>query len=122
MQYNYKQEYVADVLGSTQPEYSKLETGHRKIDSKTIKELCKLYDVGVDVLLKQNPSPHQLATELEMRLPGNTIIAHDTLTKILDNYNTILENFTRQQQAQEKLIDKLLKEINKEIEDEESNE
>ncbi len=110
IQYNYKQAYVGDILGITQPEYSKLESGQRKIDSRFIKELCKLYDVNADILLKQNPTSQHLSTEHMIRMAGHPEISHDILAKIIDNYSSILENFTRQQHVQEKIIDKLMNE------------
>jgi transcriptional regulator with XRE-family HTH domain len=114
MEHSYKQEYVADILGITQPEYSKLESGLRKIDARIIKELCKLYDVTADVLLRQHPSIQQMAAASDPKqFPANNFPG-DVLHKILDNYNSILENFSRQQQVNEKIIDQLMKDKNKE--------
>lgn len=120
LQHHYKQEYVADILGIGQPEYSKLESGLRKIDNRIVKELCKLYDVEIDVLLKQNPSPLQLATEQELKLVNRSAMNNDVLNKLLDSYNTLLDNLARQQQSQEKMIDKLMRD--KEKEDQEPDE
>jgi transcriptional regulator with XRE-family HTH domain len=121
LQHSYKQEYVADLLGIGQPEYSKLETGLRKIDNRIVKELCKLYDVEIDVLLKQNTSPMQLASEQELRLAQTPAGNNDVLNKLLDSYNALLDNFARQQQTQEKMIDQLIKSQEKNDEDEEQN-
>jgi transcriptional regulator with XRE-family HTH domain len=120
LQHSYKQEYVADLLGIGQPEYSKIETGQRKIDNRMVKELCKLYDVEIDVLLKQNPTPLQLAAEHNLQFAANPAVNNDVLNKLLDSYNALLDNLARQQQTQEKMIDQLIKtkEKNDEAQDE----
>lgn len=49
--YNYTQDYVADVLGTTRQTYSHYETGKRKPNTATIYKLSALYHISVDDLL-----------------------------------------------------------------------
>lgn len=111
MQHNYKQEYVADILGISQPEYSKLETGARKIDPTYLGELCKLYDVTIDVLLRQNPMPVQLVNDMERMQTQHNVNQPDMLHKMLDNYSFLLDNYVKQQQTNEKIIEKLINDL-----------
>jgi transcriptional regulator with XRE-family HTH domain len=46
-----KQEYVADQLGISQPEYSRLENGFRKARLEDFKKLSQVYDVSINVLM-----------------------------------------------------------------------
>ena len=46
-----KQEFVADQLGISQPEYSRLENGFRKARLEDFKTLAKVYDVSINVLM-----------------------------------------------------------------------
>lgn len=55
LQHNYKQEYIAQVIGMTQPAYSKLESGLRKLNVYDIRNLCALYMVSSDELLSSQP-------------------------------------------------------------------
>jgi transcriptional regulator with XRE-family HTH domain len=110
IQNNYKQEYVADILGISQPEYSKIEGGSRRIDAFMITELCKLYDVKMDDLLKRDHSAmlHAMAGEPTLAgggygHPGN----HELLSKLMDNYTVLIENYMKQQQTTERIINHL---------------
>ena len=49
--YNYTQDYVAEVIGSTRQTYSHYETGRRKPSTETLYKLAGLYNVSVDDLL-----------------------------------------------------------------------
>ncbi len=52
---NYTQEYVAGVLGISQPAYSKIESGLTNINDETAVKLGKLYEVDKEVfMLGQN--------------------------------------------------------------------
>lgn len=110
IQNNYKQEYVADVLGISQPEYSKIESGSRRIDTKTLSELCKLYDVKVDELLRRDvPVVMQsVAGEpLGMVQAYGSPVHADLFSKLMDNYSVLVENYLKQQQTTERIINRL---------------
>jgi transcriptional regulator with XRE-family HTH domain len=52
---NYTQEYVAGVLGISQPAYSKIESGLTNINDETASKLAELYEVDKEVfMLGQN--------------------------------------------------------------------
>ena len=110
IQNNYKQEYVADILGISQPEYSKIEGGSRRIDAFMITELCKLYDVKMDDLLKRDHSAMLNAMAGEPTLAGGGYgqpVNHVLLTKLMDNYTVLIENYMKQQQTTERIINHL---------------
>lgn len=108
LQNNYKQEYVADILGLSQPEYSKLENGFRKVDMTTLRELCKLYDVEMEHLLSQQIQSIQLLTHPELAAGIQPQHNESVIQKLMDNYASLLENLVRQQQTHDKLIDRLI--------------
>ena len=49
--YNYTQDYVAEVIGSTRQTYSHYETGRRNPPTETLYKLAGLYNISVDDLL-----------------------------------------------------------------------
>lgn len=106
---NFKQEYVADVLGMSQPEYSKIETGSRRIEIAVLKELCKLYDVELEVLMRTQSTLEDLALEslgVSARLAQP--VNHEVMERLMDNYSSLLQNYITQQKMQEKIIDRLM--------------
>lgn len=112
MHNNYKQEYVADALGISQPEYSKLESGHRKLDAVIVRELCKLYDVASEVILQQSsmksPKPGNAYVRdhpamLQPR-PDLSHVPREVLDQMMYNYTHLLESYIHQQGVQEELI------------------
>jgi transcriptional regulator with XRE-family HTH domain len=116
LQNNFKQEYVSDAIGMSQPEYSKLESGHRKLDAFIIRNLCNLYDISSDVLLGSKASasgnarssnPHKSPTATTPPPPDYS--NNELLMKLMENHSYLLESYLRQQQLQQKMVDKLLK-------------
>ncbi|MBQ6805831.1 MAG: helix-turn-helix transcriptional regulator, partial [Lachnospiraceae bacterium] len=70
---NYRQEYIAQYLGTTQQTYSNYELGLREIPLHHIVKLSHLYQVSVDYLLGIN-SPYTGTTNLSMEyLDGVTL-------------------------------------------------
>lgn len=51
MKHNYRQEYIAEYLGTTQQTYSNYELGLREIPLHHIVKLSHLYQVSADYLL-----------------------------------------------------------------------
>ena len=110
VQNNYKQEFVADILGVSQPEYSKIENGTRRIDAFMITELGKLYDVKMEDLLKRDDPgmTHAMAGEPAMVGGGyGQTVNHELLSKLIDNYTVLIENYMKQQQTTERIINRL---------------
>lgn len=96
---NFKQEYVADQLGISQPEYSKIENGKRVPNADNLRRLCELYDVpasvffstehatrilGIRALLPETPSENQLK---------------DTIRNFLENHAKVQFNADRQEEV-----------------------
>jgi transcriptional regulator with XRE-family HTH domain len=109
LQNNYKQEYVADILGISQPEYSKIEGGMRRIDAFMITELCKLYDVKMDELLRRDvirPN-HAMASDSMGAAAYGQMPGTDLLVRLMDNYTVLLDNYVKQQQTTERIINRL---------------
>ena len=110
VQNGYKQEFLADILGISQPEYSKIENGSRRIDAFMINELCKLYDVKMDVLMRSVPV--QVVTDLpiaqeRMHPIYAGAVTPELLTKMLDNYAALVDNYLKQQQTTERMMERL---------------
>lgn len=51
MLFSYKQEYVAEVLGISQAEYSRLENGRRNARVEDFKKLAQIYKVSPSMLM-----------------------------------------------------------------------
>lgn len=78
--YNYRQEYIAQYLGTTQQTYSNYELGLREIPLHHIVKLSHLYEVSVDYLLSID-SPYMGTTNLSVEyLDG--ISLHDMVYDI----------------------------------------
>lgn len=112
---------MADTLGMSQPEYSKLEAGIRKLDAPIIKDLCSLYDISSEHLLHSRISladnPGVAYIRETMPSPKavkdfSDQVPHDVMMKMMENYSFLLESYLKQQEMQEKIIDKL---INKDV-------
>jgi len=106
---NFKQEYVADVLGMSQPEYSKIETGARKIELAVLKELCKLYDVELEVVMRSQSTLEDIALEsMGMSTRFAQPVSQEVMERLMDNYSSLLQNFINQQKMQERIMEKLM--------------
>lgn len=119
LQNNFKQEYVADAIGMSQPEYSKLESGQRKLDAFNIRNLCNLYDISSDDLIGSKPSksasgnarssnPHK--GTISHSVPPPDYANNELLMKLMENHSFLLESYLKQQQLQQKMVRKLLNE------------
>ena len=107
IQNNYKQEYVADILGVSQPEYSKIETGGRRLDAFIITELCKLYDVKMDDLLNRHIPMPSTAGEPNLKANYGSHESNELLARLMQNYTALIENYVKQQQTTERIINRL---------------
>ena len=54
---DYKQEYIASIIGVKQNAYSQYETGKRQIPVEALIKLANLYDVSVDYILNRTDNP-----------------------------------------------------------------
>jgi transcriptional regulator with XRE-family HTH domain len=48
---NYTQDYMSEKLGISQNTYSKIETGHTKLDTERLKDIAKILEVPVESIL-----------------------------------------------------------------------
>lgn len=64
-QHNYRQEYIAKYLGTTQQTYSNYELGLREIPLHHIVKLSHLYEVSTDYLLSIDV-PYSGTTDLSL--------------------------------------------------------
>lgn len=60
---NWKQTAVAEMLGTRQPYYSKVESGENKMPKHWPKELAKIYGVSPAVFLSEPPEIASLMIE-----------------------------------------------------------
>ena len=58
MLYSFKQEYIADQLGISQSEYSRLENGQRYVKIDDFKKLAQLYRVTPALLMVSEAYAH----------------------------------------------------------------
>ncbi|MBQ8395100.1 MAG: helix-turn-helix transcriptional regulator [Clostridia bacterium] len=54
---DYKQEYIASIIGVKQNAYSQYETGKRQIPVEALIKLANFYDVSVDYILNRTDNP-----------------------------------------------------------------
>lgn len=100
--HNYRQEYIAKYLGTTQQTYSNYELGLRKIPLHHIVKLSHLYQVSTDYLLSID-SPYTGTTNLSQEyLDGMTL--HDIvfdIQKLDEDKRKSLAQFVRFLNSQE---------------------
>ncbi|WP_295794698.1 helix-turn-helix transcriptional regulator [Mucilaginibacter sp.] len=52
----YSQEYVAGILGMTQPSYSRIETNQTKLDTGTLEKLAEILEVSPADIMSTEPT------------------------------------------------------------------
>lgn len=87
MLYSYKQEYIADQLGISQSEYSRLENGQRHVKIDDFKKLAHLYRVTPALLMVSEAYAH---IDVE-KIKAEVIEETNALTKKMMEENTILK-------------------------------
>ncbi len=110
MLHDLKQEYVADQLGISQPEYSRLENGFRKARLQDFKKLSKIYDVHMNVLMvHENESPY----DNPKRKNTTSLKPHDDqINLLLDQHAQILQFLKQSNIDSIQIIQKLIPNIN----------
>jgi transcriptional regulator with XRE-family HTH domain len=104
---DFKQEYVAEFLGMSQPEYSRLETGARSPRAAEIQQLAALYGVRSDQIMQQEIST-ELHSGMTRPFRRSDAIPRDIVDKLIDNNGELLRTVLEQQQKSERLIEKLM--------------
>jgi len=103
---DYKQEYVADVLSISQPEYSKLENGKRSPSATDLKQLAQLYTVTVESLLETAEKPGDIRTVEVQR--SRELVPRDMVDSLMSNYTHLMNNYLDQQARQQQVMDTIL--------------
>jgi transcriptional regulator with XRE-family HTH domain len=104
---DYKQEYVANYLGMSQPEYSRLETGMRSVRAEDIHKLSQLYSVRPDQLL-QIDNAKEFSTNSNKASRRGDAVPRDIVDKLVENNTTLLKSVMEYQAKTERIIDKLI--------------
>ena len=86
-----KQEYIADQLGISQPEYSRLENGFRKVRLEDFKKLSKIYDVHINILMTRE-AEYDYEPKSKKKASTTTPSFQDVqITQLLDQHAQILQ-------------------------------
>jgi transcriptional regulator with XRE-family HTH domain len=88
MLYSFKQEYIADQLGISQSEYSRLENGQRHVKIDDFKKLAQLYRVTPALLMVSEAYAH---VDVE-KIKAEVIEETNAITKRMMEENAILQS------------------------------
>ncbi len=88
MLYSFKQEYIADQLGISQSEYSRLENGQRHVKIEDFKKLASLYRVTPSLLMVSEAYAH---VDVE-KIKAEVIEETNAITKRMMEENAILQS------------------------------
>lgn len=104
---DFKQEYVANFLGMSQPEYSRLESGARTARAQELQKLAQLYGIRVDQIL-QNDVNVELSTVSSKPFRRNDAVPRDIVDRLLENNDELLKSLLEHQTKSERIIDRLM--------------
>ena len=104
---DFKQEYVANFLGMSQPEYSRLESGARAAKAQELQKLAHLYGIRVDQIL-QNDVNVELSTVSSKPFRRNDAVPRDIVDRLLENNDELLKSLLEHQTKSERIIDRLI--------------
>jgi transcriptional regulator with XRE-family HTH domain len=104
---DFKQEYVANYLGMSQPEYSRLESGARTAKAQELQKLAQLYGIRVDQIL-QNDVNVELSTISSKPFRRNDAVPRDIVDRLLENNDELLKSLLEHQTKSERIIDRLI--------------
>ncbi len=103
-----KQEYIADQLGISQPEYSRLENGFRKARLEDFKKLSKIYDVHINILMTREPE-YEYEPKPKKKASASTPSFQDVqITQLLDQHAQILQFLKQSNMDSIQIIQKLI--------------
>jgi transcriptional regulator with XRE-family HTH domain len=88
MLYSFKQEYIADQLGISQSEYSRLENGQRYVKIDDFKKLAQLYRVTPALLMVSEAYAH---VDVE-KIKAEVIEETNAITKRMMEENAVLQS------------------------------
>ena len=110
MLHNLKQEFVANHLNMSQPEYSRLENGLRDLKMEDLKLLSSLYGVNGNVFIPDAiaAEPKTDLSKGQMKRVNDLIPAAPYWTSLLNHHQELIETLLRSQSRNEVLLEKLL--------------
>jgi len=106
-----KQEYVADQLGMSQPEYSRMENGHRHARIEDFRKLGKMYDVSISsLMLKEQEVPYGSRQHSELNhMPNAQLSAH------LAQQEAMIAHLLQRQNQSEHYLREILRALGREV-------
>ncbi|MCC6599355.1 MAG: helix-turn-helix transcriptional regulator [Crocinitomicaceae bacterium] len=109
--HNLKQEYVAEQLNISQPEYSRLENGRREPRVEDFQCLSRLYGVSPGTFIP-NQEPSRSFAEPDtgnLPQPRNPTSHIPYWVGLLEHHQEIMNTLIKTQQRSEQLFDRLIK-------------
>jgi len=110
LMHNLKQEFVAEQLRISQPEYSRLENGLREPRVEDFQCLSKLYGVKPSTFIPDPNSNEPFFSEDGK--PNRSGLHHSSApiwVNILEQHQELMNNLVESQLRSEQLFDKLIK-------------
>ena len=101
-----KQEFIAEKLGISQPEYSRLECGFRKARLEDFKTLAKIYDVHINILMVRDQE--SVYDRPKKRPISPSILADEQIMSLLDQHAQILSFLKQSNIESQQIIQKLI--------------
>jgi transcriptional regulator with XRE-family HTH domain len=101
-----KQEFIAEKLGISQPEYSRLECGFRKARLEDFKTLAKIYDVHINILMVRDQET--VYDRPKKRPISPSILADEQIMSLLDQHAQILSFLKQSNIESQQIIQKLI--------------
>lgn len=103
--HDYKQEFVADQLGISQPEYSRLENGFRKARLEDFKKLSQVYDVSINLLMIREDEG---LYEKPKRKAPSSIFPDEHISLLLEQHQKILQFLQQSHVQSHQIIQQLI--------------
>ena len=110
---DFKQEYVANFLGISQPEYSRLESGARLVKGYELERLAELYGIRVDQLMNNEKAIEVASSSVIKPFRRSESVPKEIVDRLIDNNGELLRNLLEHQVKTDRIIDKLFHFIEK---------
>jgi|GEM_PF-3318248 len=112
--HDYKQDYVADRLGMSQPEYSRLENGHRHARIEDLRMLSSIYEVSISsMMLKENDI--QYGSRGNTRRSSQQASQALQISSILHQQEELITHILQKQQQTEEYLHEILKTMGRDM-------
>ena len=109
--HDYKQDYVANALGMSQPEYSRMENGHRHARIEDLRKLSTMYSVSLSALLLREPEG-----QYQPRPSGRAANYHSQMqvTALLAQQEEMIAHLPEKQHQTEEFLKEIMQSMGKE--------